>query len=120
MGKKNNYYYLDELNEADSITEIKDDVVLKGTLSFKKPLKIDGHIKGEIKSKGTILISGKGKVEGNIEADIVFIEGEVIGDVIGYKKVSILKTGKLKGDIKTAKLKIADDVIFEGSCTMIK
>ena len=32
----------------------------------------------------------------------------------------MLSTGKVYGNIKTAKLKIADGVVFDGNCEMIK
>ena len=109
-----------------SITEYKpqtifaDDTEFNGELNFKNPVEIKGKFKGKIYTESVVIISEDGMVEADIKANIVIIAGTVKGNVEAKKKVEILSTGKLYGDIKTAKLKIADGVIFEGSCHMIK
>jgi len=40
--------------------------------------------------------------------------------VEALEKLEMLTTGKVFGNIRTAKLKIADGVVFEGKCEMIK
>jgi cytoskeletal protein CcmA (bactofilin family) len=44
----------------------------------------------------------------------------VKGNVEATEKLEMLATGKVFGNIRTAKLKIADGVVFEGKCEMIK
>ena len=51
---------------------------------------------------------------------ILIIGGYVKGNVEAKENLELLSTGQLFGDIKTAKLKIADGVVFEGKCEMIK
>jgi cytoskeletal protein CcmA (bactofilin family) len=50
----------------------------------------------------------------------VVIGGTVKGNIEAVEKLEMLSTGKVFGNIRTAKLKIADGVVFEGKCEMIR
>lgn len=90
-----------------------------GILNFRKPLEISGEFQGEIESEGFLLVSEGAKVRANIKAGIVVVAGEITGNVIATQRLEMLPTGKVNGNIKTAKLQIADGVVFEGNCEMI-
>ncbi|MBN1899210.1 MAG: polymer-forming cytoskeletal protein [Spirochaetes bacterium] len=108
------------ISEFNPRTILFEDTSFDGVLHFEKPLEIRGKFKGKIHSKSVLLINQSACIEGDVKANIVIVAGTVKGNVEGLIKVDILSTGKLYGDIKTAKLKIADGVIFEGSCHMMK
>ncbi len=118
MKQKNNDN-LPEL-EVKPVTIFANDTEFEGVLSFKNPVEIRGRFKGDIETDSILIINNSADVEADIKAKIVIIAGKVKGNIESSEKVDILPTGKLYGDIKTAKLKIADGVIFEGSCHMIK
>jgi cytoskeletal protein CcmA (bactofilin family) len=48
------------------------------------------------------------------------VGGTIKGNIEATEKLEMLSTGKVFGNIRTAKLKIADGVVFEGKCEMIK
>ena len=91
-----------------------------GTMRFKDSLKIDGAFSGEIVSAGFLFIENGATVTANIHVGSVVIGGTVKGNVEATEKLEMLSTGKVFGNIRTAKLKIADGVVFEGKCEMIK
>lgn len=101
-------------------TIFAEDTEFNGKLNFDEPVEIKGRFKGEINTESIVIINETANVEADIKARAVIIAGTVRGNVEAAEKVDILSTGRLYGDIKTAKLKIADGVIFEGSCHMIK
>ncbi|EPG74874.1 polymer-forming cytoskeletal family protein [Leptospira fainei serovar Hurstbridge str. BUT 6] len=90
-----------------------------GILNFRRPLEISGEFHGEIESEGFLLVSEGAKVKANIKAGTVVVGGEITGNVIATQRLEMLPTGKVNGNIKTAKLQIADGVVFEGNCEMI-
>ncbi len=92
----------------------------RGIMEFENSIQIQGQFEGEIKTKGLVVVDDTAYVKANIEANTIIIAGVVEGNVIGTKKVNILAGGQLIGNIKTAKLKIADGVVFDGNCEMIK
>ena len=91
-----------------------------GDLSFKKSLQINGAFEGEISSGGFLVIGEGAVVKANINAKVVIVNGTVYGNIEAREKLEIQQNGKVFGNIRTAKLKIADGVIFEGNCEMIK
>ena len=91
-----------------------------GTMNFKTSLKIDGKFQGKLISSGFLYIEESAVINADIMVGSVVIGGYVKGNVEAKDKLEILSTGKLYGDIRTTKLKIADGVVFEGKCEMIK
>jgi cytoskeletal protein CcmA (bactofilin family) len=96
------------------------DTEFYGDLSFKKSLQINGYFEGEITSEGFLVVGEGATVKANVKARTVIIGGTVHGHVEAADRLEILTGGKLYGNIRTAKLKIADGVIFEGKCEMVK
>ena len=87
-----------------------------GDLHFRKSLQINGTFEGEIASEGYLVV-GEGAV---VKANTVIIKGTVHGNIEARDRLEINPGGKLYGNIRTAKLKIADNVVFQGNCEMIK
>ena len=101
-------------------TVFSKDTEFFGDLSFKKSLQINGYFEGEIAS-GSFLVIGDGAVvKANIKAKAVILMGTVYGNIEATSRLEIHPTGKLYGNIRTAKLQISDGVVFEGNCEMIK
>lgn len=96
------------------------DTEFYGDLSFTKSLQINGKFEGEISSGGFLVIGEGAVVTANIKAETVILQGTVKGNIEALKKLEIHSTGALYGNIRTTKLKIADGVVFEGKCEMIK
>jgi cytoskeletal protein CcmA (bactofilin family) len=101
-------------------TVFSKDTEFNGELSFKKSLQINGNFEGEIASGGFLVIGEGAVVKANIKAKTVIIIGTVHGNIEATSRLEIHTTGKLYGNIRTAKLQIADGVVFEGKCEMIK
>ena len=101
-------------------TVFGEDTQFFGDLSFIKSLQINGSFEGEISSGGFLVIGEGAIVKANIKAKTVIINGTVYGNVEAIDKLEIQSKGKLYGNIRTSKLKIADGVVFEGNCEMIK
>ena len=100
-------------------TIIGHNVCLEGTLTSKETLRIDGKVKGKIECDGSILIGTEGRVEAEVIADNVYIAGELRGNVTANNYLEINESGKVFGDITTAKLVVDQGVVFEGRCHMI-
>ncbi len=96
------------------------DTQFNGDLTFKKSLQINGKFEGEIASGGFLVIGEDATVKANIRAKTVIVMGTIFGNVEARDKLEIQPKGKIFGNIRTSKLTIADGVLFEGSCEMIK
>ncbi len=94
---------------------------LKGTLRFRDSLRIRGNFEGDIDATGRLYIDSDATVSaGHIVATSVVIGGTVRGDIDAPDRVEMLASAKVYGNVRTARLRIADGVIFEGACEMIR
>jgi len=91
-----------------------------GVLRFRDSLKILGSFHGEIVSPGRLVIADGADIKANIRVGSIIVGGIVRGNIVAKDKLEMLTSGKVFGNIKTAKLIIADGVLFEGKCEMIK
>jgi cytoskeletal protein CcmA (bactofilin family) len=83
-------------------------------------LKIDGTFEGQIESPGFLYIENGATVKADIKVGSVVVGGVVRGNIEASERLEMLTTGRVFGNIRTAKLNIADGVVFEGKCEMIK
>ena len=74
--------------------------------NFRTPrdlgIKVDGVLKGNIhfETGGTVHVGATGVIENTvIEADHVYIEGKVVGQVIARKALEIAGSGTVLGDV---------------------
>lgn len=120
MARSKKESLLPEITEGGAVsTTLGKETNFEGLLEFKKPLQINGHFQGEIVTDGVLLIGETATVRANIQAGTVVVGGEVFGNIIARKRLEMLQSGKVHGNIKTAKLQIADGVVFDGNCEMI-
>jgi len=108
-----------DYDHIEIVTTFAPDTEFEGELQFNTPLKIQGKFKGKIETAGFLWIDDNAVVEADIIAGSVKLGGTVKGNIDAKQKIEILPKAKLYGNIKTTKLKIADGVIFEGSCEML-
>jgi cytoskeletal protein CcmA (bactofilin family) len=90
-----------------------------GLLKFKETLCIKGKFHGTIDAQGALIVD-KGAI---VEADHIFatsliVYGRVTGMVRAVDMVDLFPGAEMRGDITTARFRIADNVIFEGQCNM--
>lgn len=89
---------------------------IKGNLNVSGLMKIDGDIEGDIISDSKILISEDARIKGNIYAASVVVGGLVFGDIIAPNSIEILSSAMVIGDAITKKIRIDDNVVFDGFC----
>lgn len=92
---------------------------IKGEISFRDILRVDGHIAGKVTTEsGTLLVGERGYVKANVEAATVSVSGTIEGTVTARNKVEIHPTGKVFGDVYTAALIIEHGGVFDGKSHM--
>ena len=101
-------------------TTLGKETFFNGTMRFTESLKIDGKFEGAIESSGYLYIEEGAEVTADIKVRSVVVGGIVHGNIEATEKLEMLSTGQVFGDVRTSKLKIADGVVFEGKCEMIR
>lgn len=80
---------LSSVDEDTIDTILADDVEFSGTMTFKEPLMIKGHVSGSIKTTSDLHIDEKAIVEANISARNLTIRGTLKGDVTASGRVEL-------------------------------
>ncbi|MBN1520026.1 MAG: polymer-forming cytoskeletal protein [Spirochaetales bacterium] len=106
---------------VDITTVLGPTTSLSGTLSFESNLMIRGQFEGDIDAKGALYIDEGATVNaGRIRAVSIFVAGSVRGNLEAADKVELKPNAQIRGNVRAARLRIADGVIFEGRCEMIR
>ncbi len=90
----------------------------EGRFAVRGNLKIDGRFEGEALLVDQLAVGPRARVRTSITATSVVIEGVVIGNISASRRVLLLATARVLGDIKTPELIIQDGVVLEGRCTI--
>ena len=102
-------------------TTLGKETSFSGTLRFRESLCIKGKFEGEIDSLGKLIIDEEAVVNARrIRASSVVVGGIVHGDIEAADRLEMLPSAKVYGNVRTSKLRIADGVVFEGKCEMIR
>lgn len=115
MAKRSEYKGVEKI-----ATTLGKQTVFNGTMRFTSSLKIDGRFEGEIHSTGFLYVEEGSVVKADIKVRSIVVGGTVRGNIEATEKLEMLATGEVYGNVRTAKLKIADGVVFDGKCEMIK
>ncbi len=91
---------------------------LEGTLRSNANVRLDGTFTGTLEINGNVLVGETAKINADINAKNVSIAGAVRGNVSG-KKVQLLRTGRIWGDIRAAALTTEEGAFIDGKITMI-
>ena len=108
-----------ELPEPRSNTVIAKDLVVIGKLNGEGVVQIEGSVEGEISLKGYVIVTPTGKVKGPIEADVIRVAGQVIGNLISHDHVQLERTGTVNGDVTTVSFVIENGGRLNGRTTML-
>lgn len=104
--------------EVDINSTIGENSFFEGRFAVKGSLKIDGRFEGETLLVDQLQIGAKAKVKTDISATSVVVEGLVMGNIAASRRILLLSTARVLGDLKTPELIIQDGVVLEGRCTI--
>ncbi len=106
-------------NDRKIITTLAKSTNFEGDMDFSSSVKIKGKYTGKLNSTGFLYIDDTAVVNADICVSSLVIAGTVNGDILVKDSLEILSTAKIKGNIKTVKLKIEDGVEIDGWCDMV-
>lgn len=91
---------------------------LEGTLRSNNNVRLDGTFTGTLEISGNILVGETAQIKADINARNISIAGAVHGNVTG-KKVQILRTGRVWGDISATALTTEEGAFIDGKISML-
>lgn len=90
-------------------------IKIKGEISGKEDLFIDGKLEGKLDLSGaSVTIGPNGTVKADIQAREIVVRGSVQGKLIGRDRVQLWNTGQVTGEVQTERLAIEDGAVLRG------
>jgi len=105
-------------SDAQVNSTIGSDSYFGGRFLVKGNMRIDGTFEGRVLLVDQLEIGPKARVKTSISATSVVVEGIVIGNIAASRRILLLATARVLGELKTPELIIQDGVILEGRCTI--
>jgi cytoskeletal protein CcmA (bactofilin family) len=108
-----------EVRQATA-TVIARDTRVEGQVSGKRPVRIEGAVKGGIRLEASLEILEGALVEGDVHATTVRIGGSVTGNVTATTMVELQRGASVKGDVAAPALHVVEGAHLEGRVQMTK
>lgn len=94
---------------------ISQGIRIKGEISGKEDLFIDGTVDGKLEfGNASVTVGPNGKVKADISARQVIVRGNVEGKIDGTERVQLWNSGRLVGEVRTERLAIEDGAVLRG------
>jgi cytoskeletal protein CcmA (bactofilin family) len=88
-----------------------------GLLALDGPARIDGQLRGEVIGPGPLWIGPRANVEARVETDELVVIGVLAGDVRASRRIALEGTARVRGQLSTPSLSLAEGALLEGRCT---
>ena len=94
-------------------------ISIKGDLTGEEDLVIQGRVEGKVDLKLNCVTIGKnGRAKADICGKVIFVEGEVEGNLYGQEQIILRNSGQVRGNISAPRVSIEDGARFKGSIDM--
>ncbi len=87
---------------------------VSGKLVFQEPVRVEGHLRGEVTSSDLVVISEGGVVDGRVKTPRLLVLGTLHGDIIGSKSVVLGPRSRVKGRVEVESLTVCEGARLEG------
>lgn len=103
----------------NELSRIAQGVIIKGDISSRSDIRIDGHMEGKLYSEGRVVLGETSLVKGSIICNDIDLYGKVEGDIYVSNVLSIKGTAIVNGNINVRKLQVEMGAQLNGTCAMI-
>ena len=111
-------WYAENMTSRSPQGYIGEGLVVRGTLSGKGDMDIDGHFEGELNLQGLVSVGPSGDVRAPVTAKRLTISGNLVGEVHAEEEVVVREGGRLTGDVHTPSVALDDGGVLLGSVHM--
>ena len=99
-------------------TIIGQGITIEGEITSDEEVVVAGTVRGRLAVDAPVTIDAGALVEADVGASSLSIGGNVTGNVTATERVDLLSGARLIGDVKAARLTIADGASFKGNVDM--
>ena len=95
---------------------VRPGAVFHGLVSLSRSARIDGRVDGDVVAARGLWIGRDGRVAGRVEAEDVVVAGELEGEIFGRRRIELLPTARVVGNLHAPRVILAEGAYLEGSC----
>src|SRR5262249_3020485 len=107
------------LKQSDQVSGFLDKGTnITGELEFAGTLRIDGNFHGSISTADSLIIGEHAVVHADIKAGDVEVHGQVFGTIEAKRRIEILVSGRVRGDVQTPELSVNPGAVLDGRVRM--
>jgi len=88
-------------------SHISSELTIEGKIVGSGHVRIAGRFKGDVQVDGNVSLEAGARIEGQVKASVVSVGGELIGNIENARRVELLETGVINGDVKAGSLTVA-------------
>lgn len=113
-------HHIDPRQIEQTDTRLGADTRFSGRLRFRGSVTISGEYEGEISAEGFLYIKDGAHVRADVAAERIIVGGTVHGNIEARDEVEMLPGCVVYGNVRAGRIRIADGVVFEGRCEMLR
>src|SRR5437016_12834736 len=83
------------------------ELTIEGKIVGSGHVRIAGRFKGDVHVDGNHTLYSGAHLEGQVKASVVVVGGELLGNIDNAKRVELLETGVINGDVKAGSLTVS-------------
>ena len=103
---------------SDVVSVIGPGMEIVGDIKCDGTVRVEGKVTGSVKATKSVVVGTGGTITGDIETQDVVVAGTVDGTVAGASRVELQETCRVKGDIRSRRIKLDEGGRVEGRLHM--
>lgn len=93
-------------------------ITVRGSLSGEEDLVVEGRLEGSVALAGHLVVAQGGVVEADLDVASVEVHGEVRGDIVASRSITIERGAQVAGNVRAPRVIIHDGARFDGAVEM--
>lgn len=93
-------------------------IVVRGSLSGEEDLVVEGRVEGRVALVGHLVVAPGGIALADIDASSVEVRGEIRGDIVASRSITIERGAVVAGNVRAPRVMIHDGAHFDGAIEM--
>jgi cytoskeletal protein CcmA (bactofilin family) len=99
--------------------EVKESIIasgltIEGKIEGSGSVRMSGRFKGDVNVDGNLTIDAGAHLSGQVRAGVVIVGGELEGNIVTAKRVEVLETAVITGDVKAGTIQVAAGARMRG------
>lgn len=98
-----------------SVNSFAAGTTVEGKVKTTTDIRIDGHLKGELRCEAKLIIGPQGSIEGVVKCQNAVVEGKFNGNLEVKELLHIKESATVTGDVLYGKLVVAAGAVINGT-----